>query len=229
MRIILLLLFLINTLTIVCQRNEKEEAICQPFLTSKHTSPLISTIKRNLNVDEEGEFACELVLQDRYLPIQIRFTIHEGLYMLAYRHINMGLQRQKTIIRHLRVLSEIMPKSFKYSFLSGLYSLDPNVAEPHNAIKPLYNALYGNASTDNTITKEDIYLARKEYAKALCAINNYTEALHEIYNNIIDFPYDFDNYNIYNDINKLLNNNVRTVTVAIMKILSKRSRKLSYV
>ena len=36
-------------------------------------------------------------------------------------------------------------------------------------------------------------------------------------------------YKMDASINKLLNNNVRTVTVAIMKILSKRSRKLSYV
>ena len=73
-----------------CQRNEKEEKICQPFLTSKYSSPLIEGIKRNLRTDEEGEFSCELVLQDRYLPAQIRFTIHEGLYMLAVRHIAIG-------------------------------------------------------------------------------------------------------------------------------------------
>ena len=72
------------------QRNEKEEKICQPFLTSKFSSPLLEGIKRNLRTDEEGEFSCELVLQDRYLPAQIRFTIHEGLYMLAARHIAIG-------------------------------------------------------------------------------------------------------------------------------------------
>ena len=72
------------------QRNEREEKICQPFLTSKYTSPLIANLTRNLRTDEDGEFSCELVLQDRFLPAQIRFTIHEGLYMLAIRHIAIG-------------------------------------------------------------------------------------------------------------------------------------------
>jgi hypothetical protein len=37
------------------QRNAEEEAICQPFLTSSKTSPLIENLARNLTVDEEGE------------------------------------------------------------------------------------------------------------------------------------------------------------------------------
>lgn len=35
-------------------RNSQEEAICQPFLTSKTTSPLIANLKRNLTIDEDG-------------------------------------------------------------------------------------------------------------------------------------------------------------------------------
>jgi hypothetical protein len=84
------LIFAVVIATTYSQRNEKEEKICQPFLTSKHSSPLLSELKRNLRIDEEGEFSCELVLQDRFLPAQIRFTIHEGLYMLALRHISLG-------------------------------------------------------------------------------------------------------------------------------------------
>lgn len=29
-------------------------------------------------IKQDGEFACELVLQDNELPLQIRLTIHEG-------------------------------------------------------------------------------------------------------------------------------------------------------
>jgi hypothetical protein len=59
-------------------RNVAEEAICQPFLTS-HTSPLLPG-PRDLAADEDGEFACGLVLQDVMLPVQIRATVHEVRY-----------------------------------------------------------------------------------------------------------------------------------------------------
>lgn len=51
---------------IQAQRNAEAEAKCQPFLTSPKTAPLTS-LKRNIAVDEEGEFYCELVLQDRFV------------------------------------------------------------------------------------------------------------------------------------------------------------------
>jgi hypothetical protein len=106
---ILLATSILLSIVIVAQRNAAEEAICQKFLTSKSSSPLIPTtavganhtargggggvggvLKRNLRYDEECEFSCELVLQDRHLPIQIRATIHEGLGHLALRHIELG-------------------------------------------------------------------------------------------------------------------------------------------
>lgn len=110
MRILFVLSILLSTSVITAQRNAAEEAICQKFLTSKSSSPLIPTataaaaisssntggggggvLKRNLRYDEECEFSCELVLQDRHLPIQIRATIHEGLGHLALRHIELGM------------------------------------------------------------------------------------------------------------------------------------------
>lgn len=94
MAIGIILILSIHIFMALAQRNEKEEKICQPFLTSKYTSPLLPHLKRNLRVDEEGEFACDLVLQDRFLPNQIRFTIHEGLYMLALRHIEIGIDER---------------------------------------------------------------------------------------------------------------------------------------
>ena len=68
----------------LAQRNAEAEAICQPFLTSSTTSPLIVGLSRDLRVDEDGEFACELVLQDKFLPAQIRVTIHEGYRDACY-------------------------------------------------------------------------------------------------------------------------------------------------
>ena len=82
---------------IFAQRNAAEEAICQKFLTSKSSSPLLTVnhtggglLKRDLRYDEECEFSCELVLQDKHLPNQIRATVHEGLGHLALRHIELG-------------------------------------------------------------------------------------------------------------------------------------------
>jgi len=97
--LVLSILLVLSTLLsiITAQRNVAEEAICQKFLTSKTSSPLLpamsgvgAVLKRNLKYDEECEFSCELVLQDRHLPIQIRATIHEGLGHLALRHIELG-------------------------------------------------------------------------------------------------------------------------------------------
>lgn len=116
--LIVLILSLISKVT-DSVRNHKEEAICQPFLTSQKTSPLKNNLNRNLDEDEEGEFACELVLQDETLPIQIRFTIHEGLSWLMTRHIQMGLDRHTELVRHLRILAEIMPSSHDFNLRAG--------------------------------------------------------------------------------------------------------------
>jgi hypothetical protein len=62
--------FLFLGLALLCvsscagQRNAEAEALCQPFLTSTQTSPILAS-KRNIRIDEDGEFHCELVLQDR--------------------------------------------------------------------------------------------------------------------------------------------------------------------
>lgn len=60
----------------VAQRNAAAEEVCQSFLVSPSTSPLVRAIKRNLTIDEDGEFECEVVLQDRFLPAQIRLTVY---------------------------------------------------------------------------------------------------------------------------------------------------------
>lgn len=90
-----------NVALVSGQRNAEAEGMCQPFLTSNVSSPLIPDLRRNLKIDEDGEYFCELVLQDRFvvlltpalmsshavyltilvvreLPGQVRVTIHEG-------------------------------------------------------------------------------------------------------------------------------------------------------
>ena len=57
------------------QRNAAAEQVCQSFLVSPASSPLLPAATRNLTVDEDAEFECELVLQDRHLPAQIRLTV----------------------------------------------------------------------------------------------------------------------------------------------------------
>jgi hypothetical protein len=125
---IILIIFILSLIssTTYSVRNHKEEAICQPFLTSQRTSPLKKNINRNLDKDEEGEFSCELVLQDETLPLQIRFTIHEGLSWLMTRHIQMGLVRHKELVRHLRILAEIMPSSHEFNLRAGILILFSN-------------------------------------------------------------------------------------------------------
>ena len=88
MMIILFVLFVCTPILMVYgQQNIEAEAICAPFLTSPQTTPLDPAIKRNLTLDENAEFECEIVLQDANLPVQIRGTIHEGLSYLAVRHV----------------------------------------------------------------------------------------------------------------------------------------------
>lgn len=68
-------------------RDAEAEEKCQAFLLSPVASPLKENLNRNLRIDEDAEFFCELVLQDVDLPAQIRVTVHEGLSYLATRHV----------------------------------------------------------------------------------------------------------------------------------------------
>lgn len=89
-------------------RNEREEAICQPFLTNRRTSPLVENdptkpldLRRDLKVDEDGDFACRLVLQVQYSPppdatlclcymrLMKMFSIH--IYIMHYTYIILTL------------------------------------------------------------------------------------------------------------------------------------------
>ncbi|KAJ1439735.1 hypothetical protein B484DRAFT_476822, partial [Ochromonadaceae sp. CCMP2298] len=121
-------------------RNAAEEAICQPFLTS-HTSPLLPG-PRDLAADEDGEFACGLVLQDAMLPVQIRATVHEGLGMLALRHVQMGLQRQATAYSHFSTLAEMSPRTVSFQLRAGALALEPTVGLPDKAVRYLHRVLY---------------------------------------------------------------------------------------
>jgi len=67
-------------------RKADDEAICQPFLTSPISSPL-SNSPRDIPLDEEGEWACLQVLNDINLPLQIRVTIHEGLFVSQFLNV----------------------------------------------------------------------------------------------------------------------------------------------
>lgn len=77
------LLFLFFSRSIIAQRDAEAEAICQPFLTSPQTSPLASN-KRNIVLDEEGEFYCELVLQDRFITLYIIFLFNLTFFLSSF-------------------------------------------------------------------------------------------------------------------------------------------------
>eukprot|EP01032_Pedospumella_encystans_P023966 gene23966-27119_t len=185
-----LLLLLLAVSGVWCKKNVKEEAICQPFLTSRATSPLIPTLRRNVTYDEDGEFACELVLQDEDLPVQIRATIHEGLGWLAIRHVQMGLVRQSVVARHFSLLSELSSSNFDFAYKAGMFYLEPSVSHTEKALKYLERALK-NAPTSKA-TAEQLHNLRHLYVKALRRVQRHDEAENELRNLLADFPYDFE-------------------------------------
>jgi hypothetical protein len=189
-----LVVVLIVCCIIVChgQRNAEEEAICAPFLTSPNSSPLVEGLQRNLKYDEDAEFSCELVLQDVQLPPQIRLTIHEGLYYLAVRHIQMGLHRERTAARHAKHLAAMVPRNFNFQYYLGMWSIHHEVEDPEVAVKSLYECLYGAASEDVTATHKSRYHARRDYITALFAVDRKEEAMVEIQKLLELHPFDFE-------------------------------------
>jgi hypothetical protein len=160
-------------------RNAAEEAICRPFLTSPKTSPLIRHTPRDFRKDEDGEFSCELVLQDTNLPVQIRVTIHEGLSLLMKRHVALGKARHKTAVRHLRILAQAIPTKFSFSFDAGVWSLMRPINQPDEAVKHFHNCVHGRAAADKTIPTAHIAAARRYYARVLAYLGRFDEAAEE--------------------------------------------------
>ena len=133
----LLLILVVAAAIVNCERNSQSEGVCAPFLTGKSTTPLDPKNIRDLVVDEDAEFECELVLQDPQLPLHIRGTIHEGLGYLAVRHCQLGLRRHRDVIRHLDIMTQIAPTHHSFAYRAGYWSLEPQVNEPYQAIKYL--------------------------------------------------------------------------------------------
>jgi hypothetical protein len=127
--------------------------------------------------DEEGEFHCELVLQDRDLPAQIRVTVHEGLMQLAMRHVEMGIDRHATVLRHIRVLREIIPKHKGFAINHGIWALDPKSLHLGEAMDALQCALYGSCDAyPESVSLHEEYQAYMELARLLAYHGNYRAA-----------------------------------------------------
>lgn len=118
-------------------------------------------------------------------------TIHEGLAYLAIRHVQLGLQRHRTVIRHLKILVEILPKSFRFNTKAGSWSLDPMVLNVEDAIKYLTNALYLDASKDREATEELKVSVRRDLARALTLHGDYILAQREYFELLRQIPTDF--------------------------------------
>jgi len=190
--LIVYLVFLFGILH--AQQNIEEEKICQELLTSPIHSPLLPITKtrsRDLKYDEDGEFSCELVLQDQYLPIQIRVTIHEGLGWLNIRHVQMGLMKHKTVYRHFSILAKILPSNFNFNYQAGVWGMEEEVSEPEEVVSFLENCLYGKASNDANISDEIRVKILREYAKALTYVGRSADALLEFSNYLKIVPLDF--------------------------------------
>jgi hypothetical protein len=178
------------------QRNAAEEAICSKFLTSPKSSPLVQGLPRDLKYDEDAEFSCELVLQDRYLPAQIRLTIHEGLFYLAVTHTLMGMPRARDALRHAEVLTEMVPQSFRFRYNAGQWSLSQEISNAQRAAEHFHECLYGRASNDTDpafMTENILYLTKRNYIKSLSIIaGREEEALQEAMKAMKEYPLDFE-------------------------------------
>ena len=190
----LTILLALSTSAVLAKKNAQEEAICQPFLTSRATSPLMPNLNRNITYDEDGEFACELVLQDVDLPVQIRATIHEGLGWLAIRHIQMGLVREKVAARHFSLLAELSPKTFDFAYKAGMFMLAPSVSNIKDALKYLERAI-SNADPSK-VSPGDFHQLHHLNVKALRRAQRHEEAEAELYKLLERYPYDFETLSV---------------------------------
>ncbi len=189
---VLIFVFLFGILH--AQQNLEEERICQELLTSPIHSPLLPLTKlrsRDLKYDEDGEFSCELVLQDQFLPAQIRVTIHEGLGWLNIRHVQMGLMKHKTVYRHFATLAKILPSNFNFNYQAGIWGMEEEVSEPEEVVGFLHNCLHGKASNDSNISNEIKIKILREYAKALTYVGRLVDSLLEFSKYIEIVPLDF--------------------------------------
>eukprot|EP00981_Chlorochromonas_danica_P013137 scaffold5903_cov165-Ochromonas_danica.AAC.12 len=187
-----LFLVLLDDRVVHGQRNERDEILCRNFLTSPETAPILPSLTRDLHTDEAGEFSCELVLQDRDLPIQIRLTIHEGLFHLAQRHVEMGEHRGLVAAKHANIMSEILPQNAEFRLKAGYWALHPEVVDPSTAVTHFQEILDGRASGDERLTSDMRYQARQGLVKALAQSNDPHKAILAIISLLEDFPYDME-------------------------------------
>ena len=188
----LIFIFLFGIL--YAQQNLDEERICQELLTSPIHSPLLPLTKhrsRDLKYDEDGEFSCELVLQDQYLPVQIRVTIHEGLGWLNIRHVQMGLMKHNTVYRHFATLAKMLPSNFNFNYQAGMWGMEEEVSEPEEVVRFFNNCLYGKASNDSDASNEIKVKILRMHAKALAYVGRLVESLLEFNKYLEIVPIDF--------------------------------------
>jgi hypothetical protein len=103
----------------------------------------------------------------------------------------MGLQRQRTAMRHFKILAQMAPSSFRFNSQAGVWSLDPHIARPDDAIEFLTNAIYRNASQDPEATPESILSCRRQLARALMQQERYLDAHRELLTILQMTPHDF--------------------------------------
>jgi hypothetical protein len=103
----------------------------------------------------------------------------------------MGLERHTDVLRHLKILAQMVPASFNFQFRAGVWSLDPMLAQPFEAVEFLRSALYGKASEDTGVDEEARMEARKHFALALGYTGDFVEAQKELLLIVKQFPLDF--------------------------------------
>lgn len=114
-----------------------------------------------------------------------------GLSYLAVRHVQMGEMRHADVLRHLRILSDMLPTSFSFAYRAGYWALDTAVFDPNAALPYLYSAVHGNASHDASASSDEKIAAQRDLARAYAAAGQVTNAQRELLQLLQRQPADF--------------------------------------
>eukprot|EP00613_Pedinella_sp_CCMP2098_P007904 CAMPEP_0171676680 /NCGR_PEP_ID=MMETSP0990-20121206/54589_1 /TAXON_ID=483369 /ORGANISM="non described non described, Strain CCMP2098" /LENGTH=175 /DNA_ID=CAMNT_0012262927 /DNA_START=70 /DNA_END=597 /DNA_ORIENTATION=+ len=140
-------------------RNDEAEGHCQRFLTDPTTAPIVDN-PRNLEVDNEAERWCRLVMDDNDLPQNIRGVVMEGLTHLLMKHIDQGLADRKNDAYELhQSLVTTFPDSARFLVQAAIFA-NEKMGRPGEAVTAL-KARLGDVQQKSDEEKELVAMGRR--------------------------------------------------------------------
>jgi hypothetical protein len=135
------------------------EGHCQRFLTNPTTAPIVEG-PRNIDVDNEAERWCRLVLEDENLPLNIRGVVMEGLVHMLMKQISQGLSDRKNDAYELhQSLVMDFPDSARFLVQASIFASE-QMGKPEEAIKALRSRL-GDVQQNTDEEKELADMGRR--------------------------------------------------------------------